>query len=209
MRIALSETAPHPRSRVAPKLCLLALFGLALGLMTGCGDGGSGGGGGITIPENDSTPPELNIGAGEVGPDRPSVVVDPGGPDKSLKLGTKTGTVNLLLTAKDPESGIKETQMWISKTTTRCTQDLCQGGNPELPGAPRFSTDEPKKGPGETTAASSIHGETLDLTQEIPQAAPPPGGSLTVKLEIWAVAINHLGGRSETAKATLTWSESG
>jgi hypothetical protein len=210
MRIALSETAPSPRARrVAPRLCLLLVLGLALGVMTGCGDGGSGGGGGITIPQNDSTPPDFNLGVAEVKPNGPSIVVKPGGPDESLKLSAKTGTVNLLITAKDPESGVKETQMWISKTTTRCAQNVCQTSGPGLLGSPSFKAGGQAKSPGETTAASSIHGESFDLAQEIPQAAPPPGSSLSVKLEFWAVAINHLGGRAETAKATLTWSESG
>jgi hypothetical protein len=161
---------------------------------------------GITIAQNDATAPTLTFGIGQ--PSGQNVTVSVGGSAGSLKLIGKTGPLNLLATAKDPESGIQTVQIWVNATRTNCQPGgVCSATGPGLLGKPQFeSTSQPKK-PGETTAESSIMAEAFELSKEIPQGSVTGGGSLTVEFTFYAVAVNHLGGRVQSPVITATWTE--
>jgi hypothetical protein len=163
-------------------------------------------GGGITIAQIDSSVPTLTLGAGQPGGQDVSVIA--GGSGQNGKLTSKTGALNLLATAKDPESGVQAVEIWVNKKTTSCdVNGVCRTQQPGLLGKPTFESTSARKKPGETTAESSILAQSLDLSQEIPQMSVPPGNSLTVDLIIYAVAVNNLGGRTQTPEITATWRE--
>jgi hypothetical protein len=171
-----------------------------------CNSGGGGSGGGITIAQSDSTAPTLTLGAGQSGGQ--DVTVSAGGSAQNMKLTSKTGALNLLATAKDPESGVQIVEIWVGKKTTSCDANgICKTTGPGLLGKPTFESTSPQKKPGETAAESSIMAQSLNLSTEIPQGSVPAGQSLTVTLIIHAVAVNHLGGRTQTPELTATWSE--
>ena len=168
-------------------------------------DGGSGGGGGITVPQNDSTAPTLTLGAGQ--PAGQNVSVSAVGSGQNLQLTSKTGPLNLLATAKDPESGIQAVEIWVNSETTFCAPAAnCKRVGPGLLQKPTFESTSPQKKPGETTADSSILAQSLDLSTAIPQSLGP-GSSRTVTFTISAVAVNNLGGRTQTPDIKATWSE--
>lgn len=186
-----------------------AIVGLAVAVLVGavaaCDDDGSGGGG-ITIQSSDSTPPELSLKVALAGGTE-EATVEPGGPGQTLTLPNRTGTLNLAATAKDEQTGVQRVQIWMETTVTTCdAAGVCSGGNPTLPGQPLFESTEPTKSPGDTTSASSIELEALALPDAIKGTAPP-GGTLTVKLGFFAVALNHLGQRAQTAKVSAVWAE--
>jgi hypothetical protein len=139
---------------------------LCLGLAS-CGGGGSSGGGN-TIQQSDGTPPEATLeAAATVGEDTATVSTS-SGTSQSMTLHTKAGSLNLLASAKDSESGIRDLEIWIEVKVTSCGQGGCQGGNPPLTGAPRFSRTGSAKAPGENTAEQSIMLQSIDLIKEIP-----------------------------------------
>lgn len=163
--------------------------------------------GGITIPQSDGSAPELSLGAGQQGGQ--NVSVSAGGSSQTLTLTSKSGSLNLLATANDPESGIQALEIWVNKESVSCNlaTNICTRTGPGLLGSPMFESTSPQKQPGETTAAGSILGEALDLSQQIPQGTVPAGRTLSVTLIIHAVAVNHLGGRTQTPEIRATWSE--
>jgi len=125
-----------------------------------------------------------------------------------MTLTNKTGVLNLLDAATDPESGADTLQIWVNEKTTTCdAAGLCKTTGPGLLGKPTFDSTSPQKKPGETTAASSILAQALDLTKEIPQGSVLGGGTLTVDLIIYARAVNNLNGQTLTPILTVTWSE--
>ena len=169
------------------------------------GNSGGGGGGGITIAQNDSTAPTLTLGAGQ--PGGQNINVSAGGSDQNMKLTSKTGSLNLLATAKDPESGVQAVEIWVNKESTFCPAAApCKRTGPGLLGRPTFESTSPQKKSGETAADSSILAQPLNLSAEIPQQLLP-GQSRSVTLTIYAVAVNHLGGRTQTPMIIATWSE--
>ena len=170
--------------------------------LSACTGGGSDGG--ITIPTSDGSPPELSLGAGVTG-GGPNVSVDTGGSDAALELRNKAGNLNLLASGKDPESGIKSLEIWINETTGRCASaGPCSTGGPDLSGAPRFDSTDPPKQPGDKTSASSLMAQALNLSSEIPGAAPP-GGSFSLRWDIYATSTNYLDGTSQTRTITVTY----
>jgi hypothetical protein len=125
-----------------------------------------------------------------------------------MKLTSRTGVLNLLVTAKDPESGIRTLEVWVNKKTTTCDAGgVCQTTAPGLQTKPRYENSSPQKNPGDTTPASSVIAQALDLSTEIGQTGVPSGGSLTISLILHAVATNHLGGRTQTPDLVATWSQ--
>ena len=172
--------------------------------LAGCG-GGGGSSGGITIPSSDSTKPELTFGAAATAPGGPDATVGVGQPDAAITLTTKTGSVNLLATAKDPESGIQSVQIWLETTETTCGT-VCSGGNPDLPGNPRSESTEPQKQPGDTTSETSILADSLNLATEIHGSAPA-GGTYTLRWRLWAIARNQLGGMVQSPTITVNYKE--
>jgi hypothetical protein len=164
-----------------------------------------GGGGGITIQSPDASPPGITLGASQGGQ---NVTVSNGGNPASLALTAKTGSMTLLATGTDQESGLKDVQIWATTQITDCSGATCTtqpGGG--LQGAPRFSAPGSNRSPGDTTASSTILSDSLNLTSEIPQGSPTAGSTRTVTMKIWAVAINYVGGRSQTSQITATFSE--
>lgn len=187
-------------------LTRLVILILATVTFCSCPGGGGGGGGGITIPQNDSTAPTLTLGAAQ--PGGQSVTVNAGGSAQTLKLTSKTGALNLLATAKDPESGIQAVEIWVSNSTTFCDANkICKLVGPGLLGKPTFESTSAQKKPGETAADSSILADSVNLSTQIRQAQLQPGESLSVTIIIYAVAVNHLGGRTQTPEIKATWSE--
>ncbi len=163
-------------------------------------------GGGITIAQSDGTAPTLSLGAGQ--PGGQNVSVSGGGSGQTMKLTSKTGVLNLLATASDPESGVDTLQIWVNEKTTTCdAAGLCKTIGPGLLGKPTFDSTSPQKKPGDATAASSILAQALDLTKEIPQGSVPGGGTLAVDLIIYARAVNNLNGQTLSPVLTVTWSE--
>jgi len=176
-----------------------------VGLAGSCSTSGSSGGG-ITISQNDITAPELTFGAGQ--PSGQNITVSAGGAGQNMNLTSKTGALNLLATAKDSESGVQAVEIWVNKKTTRVDANgIASTTGPGLLGKPTFDSTSAQKKPGETTAASSILAQALNLSTEIPQGSAPAGESRTVTLIMYAVAVNHLGGRTQTPELMATWSE--
>jgi hypothetical protein len=163
--------------------------------------------GGITIPQNDGTPPQLSFGVGHQSPGSGNASVSTGGADQTMQLTAKAGLLNLLATAKDPESGVQAVQIWMSRKQTTCSAGICSTAGPGLLGAPLHEMSSPKKNPGETASDASILAQTLDLSTVIPQSSVPAGSSRTVQLTFYAESSNHLGGQSKTPNLTVTWKE--
>ncbi len=178
-------------------------------MLVGCStSGGGSSGGGITIVQNDSTPPTLTLGAGQ--PGGQGVTVSAGGSGQKMKLTGKTGALNLLVTATDNESGVQAVEIRMYTRISVYDADTSSMSTPvESADHPAFESTSPQKKPGETTVASTIMAEALDLSKEIPQGSAWPGKTITVDLFIYAVAVNHLGGRAQTPEITVeaTWNE--
>lgn len=169
------------------------------------GNSGGGGGGGITIAQSDGTAPTLTLGVGQ--PGGQNISVSAGGSNQNMTLTSRTGSLNLLATAKDPESGVQAVEIWFNKESTFCrAAGPCTHVGPGLLGKPSFESTSPQKKPGETAADSSILAQPLNLSAEITRKLLP-GESLSVTLTFFAVAVNHLGGRTQTAEIRATWSE--
>jgi hypothetical protein len=175
-------------------------------MLGGCGSSSGSSCNGVTIPSSDGTPPTLTFGLAPMG-SAATTTVSTGGMPQTATLPKKTGSLNLLVTAKDSESGLHDVQIWMTKTTTRCSGGICTQSGPGLVGAPIFSNPDSGKNTGDCVAESSTLAEAVDLSTEIPQAAPASGASLVVSLDFWAVGINHLGQKEVTPTATMTWSE--
>ncbi len=179
---------------------------LAVLFAVSCKNDGSSG---LTVPSSDSTAPELSLTATQENPS-PGVSggVQAGGSNASMTLIAKTGNLNLLANAKDPESGISTVQIWVELTTTTCdASGVCTMSGPARLGNPWHEDSNPPKSPGQSTSVGVIDLQFLDLSTQIPSGPPPAGGTLTVRLGIWAVAVNNLGKQAQTARLTATWSE--
>ena len=181
---------------------LTLMMAALLVAVTGC-NGSSGGG--ITIPNSDGSAPTVSLQAGATAPSGESAAVSSGGLGQAMTLRAKTGFLNLVASAKDPESGVQSLEIWLSSKITRCSGDICQTSQPSV-GAPRFQSSTPQKKPGEQASDSSILADVLDIANEIPQTAPT-GGSLTVEWTLFSRAKNHLAGSTDTPPLTVTYRE--
>jgi hypothetical protein len=173
---------------------------------------GDGGGGGITIPQNDNSPPEVTLQVSETVPGAQTISVTTSGSNQSHMLQGRTGPLNLVASAKDSESGIQSLEIWVNKVTASCdaSSGLCSQSGPGLLSSPRFNSTSPKKNPGDTVSASSILADTLNLGLEIPAAtALMPGDSFIVTIQTSAKAVNHLGGKSDTRVVESTFTQQG
>ena len=175
----------------------IALFA-AIMLIALCACDGGGGDGGITIPTSDRSPPELSLGAGVTG-GGPSATVTTYGRDATLALRTKVGDLNLLASGKDSESGIRSLKIWMNETIGSCASAAgpCSTRGPDLRDMPGFESTGSPKQPGETASPSSVMAQSLNLSSEIPGAAPP-GGSFSLRWDIYATSTNYLEGTSQT-----------
>jgi hypothetical protein len=185
----MSSPSAHPLQSVVA--CVL-LFSV-----TGCSRTTSSSSG-IQIAPSDDTPPTISLGAGQGGGQ--NVSVSAGGSAQNMKLNARTGSLNLLATAADNETGIRALEIWMTRRTTTCNESTCTSQGPGIPGKPRFESTSDQMSPGETTASSSVLAQALDLSQEIPQ------GATSVELVFFGRARNHLGGSSQTPSLKVTWS---
>jgi hypothetical protein len=196
------------RALVAQRIGRASPLMLLVVALAGCppqGTGG-GGGGGITIPPSDATPPTVTLGIGQQ--NGPNVSVSAGGSTQNATLVRKTGPLNLLITANDPESGVQAAEIFYTSTVMYCDPSGCSGPAAHgLVGVPRFSSKSPQLQPGQTTSASRTLLDVLDLTAEIPQPAVASGSTRIVKLYLWGRARNNLGGTVTTPELVLTWKE--
>jgi hypothetical protein len=164
---------------------------------------------GITIQASDSSAPSLTLGVQATVAGGPGATVEVGGVDQTISLTAKTGALNLLASATDPETGVRSVEIWVERTVTRCPGvSLCSGGNPPLLGGPEFSSTEPVRPSGATDSPSSLLADAIDLTAQIPQSAPAPGTSRTIRWRFWSEAENHLQGRSVTPVVEVVFHES-
>jgi hypothetical protein len=180
---------------------VLALTG-AVGLATGCGGGGDGG---ITIPQSDNSPPSVTLQAGVA--NGPSGSVSAAGTAVSVTLASKSGSLNLSATARDPESGVRTARVTVDKTVSDCSGGSCTTMNPGLTSAPALESTGPARQPGDTVSESSILLSSIDLAKEILQTPPAAGSTRTVTFRMTARATNHLGGSSVTPALMVTWKE--
>jgi len=74
-----------------------------------------------------------------------------------------------------------------------------------LLGGPLTTASEPQKQPGDTTTASSILADTVDLPTHIGSA--PAGGTYDLEWEFWAEARNHLAGTVKSPSITVRYAE--
>ncbi|MFN8469696.1 MAG: hypothetical protein U0X20_29340 [Caldilineaceae bacterium] len=189
------------RLHIVQIIRVILLF-LMLPLLAGCppvtGDN-------ITIVQNDSTAPELTVGIGQ--PEGESATASDGGSPASIKLTKKSGPLNVLVAARDGESGIQALRVDVVVEVTTCDASQCVGGQPPFSGAPTFDYTEPRKNPGDATAESITWGRELDLTMYIPQDNVAPGKSRFVDVIFTAAAVNHLGRRTLTPAVKARWSE--
>ena len=192
------------RTRFAPVVLALALV-IGVGL-AGCDGSGGSSSGGITIPSSDQTKPELSFGVGASDEPTAKATVSAGGNDVIVTLNVKTGSLNLFATAKDPESGIQKVEIFMDETKTTCdSAGICAKVGPGLVGAPLSTSSEPQKQPGDTTTATSLLADTLNLPTHIGSA--PAGGTYDLVWEFWAEARNHLGGTVKSPTITVKYHE--
>ena len=183
----------------------MALVALAVGL-TACVGTGPPGAGGISVPRADASPPTVTLTAWATAAHGPRVAVRSGGIERRMRLRAKTGDLELVATATDPESGVRAVEVWVSKFSSFCGTATCTGGEPAVT-APRFAWAAPGRRPGQTTAPDGTLPDALDLTREVPQGPLSPGQARSVRLTIWAKASNNLHGTAETAKLVARYDE--
>jgi hypothetical protein len=183
---------------------VLVLVALTVGL-TACQQAGPPGAGRLSVPDADPSPPTVTLTAWTTAASGPRVAVRSGFP-RRMPLRAKTGTVQLVATATDAESGVQAVELWVSKFSSFCSTATCTGGEPAVT-APRLVWAVPRRHPGQPTAPSGTLPGALDLTREIPQGPLAPGQARSVRLTIWAKASNNLGGTAETAKLVAHYDE--
>jgi hypothetical protein len=125
---------------------LLVLVALAVGL-TACQDTGPPGAGRTSVPSADASPPTVTLTAWATAADRPRVAVRSSGIERRMTLRAKTGALELVATATDPESGVQAVEIWVSKFSSFCGTATCTGGEPAVT-APRFAWAAPRRHPG-------------------------------------------------------------
>jgi hypothetical protein len=180
---------------------LVVLVAFAVGL-TACEDTGPPGAGRISVPRADASPPTVTLTAWATAADGPRVAVRSSGIERRMTLRAKTGALELVATATDPESGVQAVEVWVSKFSSFCGTATCTGGEPAVT-SPRFAWARPRRQPGQTTALA----DALDLTREIPQGPLSPRQARSVRLTIWAKASNNLRGTAETPKLVARYDE--
>jgi hypothetical protein len=184
---------------------LLVLVALAAGL-TACQDTGPPGAGRIRVPPADASPPTVTLTAWATAAGGPRVAVRSSGIGRRMTLRSKSGALELVATATDPESGVRAVEIWVSKFSSFCSTATCTGGEPAV-SAPRVAWTVPRRHPGQTTAPGGTLPGALDLTGEIPQGPLAPRQARSVRLTIWAKASNNLRGTAETTKLVARYDE--
>jgi hypothetical protein len=191
----------RPISSWKRKAALLPIILLA----TSCGNDGAGPGAHmVTVPSQDSTPPDIKLGIVHI---NDSIVVEAGGqPAKLPQIKTGSG-LTFTATATDNESGILDVQIWTTETRALCdADDTCTVSGPGAVQNPVFSNPQPQASPGDSAKATVVLAEVFEPSYP---DKPSPGQYRTVTLDIWARGINQLTGKAETAHATVEWYRSG
>jgi hypothetical protein len=184
---------------------LIVLAALAVGL-TACQDPGPPGAGRIGVPPTDASPPTVTLTAWATAADGPRLAVRSSGIERRMTLPAKTGALELVATATDPESGVQAIEIWVSKFSSFCSTASCTGGEPAVT-APRVAWAVPRRHVGQATAPGGTLPGALDLTREIPQSPLAPRQARSVGLTIWAKASNNLRGTTETARLVARYDE--
>ena len=184
---------------------VLVLVALAAGL-TACQDTGPPGAGRIRVPPADASPPTVTLTARATAAGGPRLAVRSSGTERRVTLRAKTGALELVATATDPESGVQAVEIWVSKFSSFCGTATCTGGEPAVT-APRVAWAVPRRHPGQATAPGGTLPGSLDLTREIPQGPLAPRQARSVRLTIWAKASNNLRGTTETARLVARYEE--
>jgi hypothetical protein len=205
----IAESALHAGGvKMFRSVCLVLMLCLGLASCGGGGPSGGGSSGGIVIQPSDGSPPEATLQAGATVGGGSAAVSSSVGTDQSMIL-PKTGSLNLIASAQDFESGIKDLGIWIERSSTSCDPDECSNSGPLNSNKPEFSSTEPAKAPGENDAGSSIMAQSLDLTKEIRVGHLSSGQSVTVTFKLYVKAVNHLGKEVRTPSIVATYHEAG
>jgi hypothetical protein len=184
---------------------MLLLVALAVGL-TACQDSGPPAAGRIRVPRADASPPTVTLTAWATAAGGQPVAVHTSGIERRMTLRAKTGALELVATATDPESGVRSVEIWVSKFSSFCGTATCTGGEPAVT-APRVAWAVPRRHPGQATAPDGTLPGALDLTEEIPQGRLAPRQARSVRLTIWVKASNNLRGTTETPKLVARYDE--
>jgi hypothetical protein len=178
---------------------VLALGVTLVSLLASCTDDGGGGSTYGPIADIDASGPGISL---TVASGNEWIAVTPDSGSEAL-APTGMGPITLSASADDHESGVQDIQIWIRQKTTTCTANgTCSTKQPTV-GAPAYSSPVAQGQPGEL--AELVRTLTVPHDPALP-GRPEPGGSWSVELTIWAVAVNHLSGKTETASAVLSWS---
>jgi hypothetical protein len=183
----------------------LVLVALAVGA-TACQHTGPPGAGRIRVPPADASPPAVTLTARATAADGPRLAVRSGGTGRRVTLRAKTGALELVATATDPESGVQSVEIWVSKFSSFCGTATCTGGEPAV-AAPRVAWAAPRRHPGQAAAPDGTLPAALDLSREIPQGRLAPGQARSVRLTIWVKASNNLRGTTETPRLVARYEE--
>jgi hypothetical protein len=158
----------------------------------------------IVIAEKDTTHPLINLVVSEPGGHDASVSTE--GSDAKLEIIANGGPLRLRVIATDSESGIQALQIWVSRKITLCDSNgVCSMAGPLGASKPSFETNLPKKMPGEETAESETLTASIDLLKETNEYKHPEGGVGWIEFTIYAVAVNHLGGRIQSPTITAVY----
>jgi hypothetical protein len=154
--------------------------------------------GSVIVPSSDSTPPTAGLTIFADGAQYESPFVG--------ELIPTPGYWTLLAVADDRESGIRAIEILTTATTTTCGSGGCKSvgtSSPPLPG----SFDDPKAATGEAVPQSGLAGSTdWDYRAFVPKN-PPTGTSITVKVDLYVRATNHLDGQALSPLVSLTSSK--
>lgn len=185
------------RQKVSRRRVVLAVVTatvLSMAMAGGCDDPR----GRVTVPGSDSTPPTAGLTIFADGAQYESPFVG--------ELIPTPGYWSLLATATDRESGISAIEILTTATTTTCGPGGCKSvgtSSPPLPG----SLDTPRAAPGEEVLQSDLAGSNdWDYRPFVPKD-PPKGTSITVQVDLYARATNHLGGQALSPLVSLTSSK--
>ena len=160
------------------------------------------------MPRTDASPPTVTLTAWTTAVHGPRVAVRTGGVERRMTLRAKTGALELVATATDPESGVRAVEVWVSKFSSFCGTATCTGGEPAVT-APRVAWAAPRRQPGQPATTGGTLPAALDLTREIPQRPLAPRQARSVRLTIWVRASNDLGATAESPRLVARYEERG
>lgn len=156
--------------------------------------------GAVIVPASDATPPTVGLevrreSAGDVLYTAPYVG----------SLVPTQGDWLLVSAAGDEESGIRAMELLTSTTTTVCPSKAQCRPPVTVTKSLDDSYERPKGQVGDRVDRSGLAGSLVEEDAFLPEA-PPEGGSVTVRLDLYATATNHLDGQTTTPPISLSYS---